>query len=90
VTSDKFTESPKDGVMRYRAVFTSIATADFGQPLTIKIYDGSNLISETYTYSIETYSYNRIKDTEDENYKVLLNAMMNYSQSAKDYFKTAN
>ena len=86
VTSDKFMESPKDGVMRYRAVFTSIATPDFGQPLTIKIYDGSTQISETYTYSIGTYAFNRLKDSTDDNFKALLKAMMNYSLSAKDYF----
>ncbi|MBO4749321.1 MAG: hypothetical protein J5546_03310 [Lachnospiraceae bacterium] len=87
VASDKFIEDVKEGVKRYRATFKCVATADFGQPLTIKIYDGSTQISETYTYSIETYAFNRINDSASkENFKALLNAMMNYSKSANVYF----
>jgi len=86
VTRDKFTEDLKEGVVRYRATFACVATADFGQPLTIKIYDGSTQISETYTYSIGTYAYNRLNASSNANFKALLNAMMNYSKSARDYF----
>ncbi len=86
VTSDKFTQKPDEEEMRYCATFRCIATADFSQPVTIRIFSGSTQISETYTYSIGTYAYNRLKNSTDTNFKALLNAMMKYSKSANTYF----
>ncbi|MBO4749319.1 MAG: hypothetical protein J5546_03300 [Lachnospiraceae bacterium] len=88
VTRPKFVENNKKNYKRYIATFSCVATPDFGQPLTIVIYDGSTQISETYTYSIATYAFNRLKDSSDDDFKALLKALMKYSASAQDAFKT--
>ncbi len=94
VTRDKFVRSVKDGVVRYSAAFDIIATPDFGKEVTLKVFrtveeDGVSTdvqISETYTYSLETYAANRLANSENENFKALLRAMLKYERSALAYF----
>lgn len=50
------------------------------------IYDGSTPISDTLYYSIETYTYNRLQASTDEDYKALIRKMMNYGISALEAF----
>ncbi len=94
VTRDKFVRSVKDGVVRYSAAFDIIATPDFGKEVTLKVFrtveaDGVSTdiqISETYTYSLETYAANRLENSKDENFKALLREMLKYERSAVDFF----
>ncbi len=94
VTRDKFVRSVKDGVVRYCAAFNIIATPDFGKEVTLKVFrtvetDGVSTdaqISETYTYSLETYAANRLKNSKDDNFKALLRAMLKYERSALAFF----
>ncbi len=94
VTRDKFVRSVKDGVVRYSAAFDIIATPDFGKEVTLKVFrtveeDGVSTdvqISETYTYSLETYAANRLANSENKNFKALLREMLKYERSAVAYF----
>ncbi len=94
VTRDKFVRSVKEGVVRYSAAFDIIATPDAGKEVTLKVFrtveeDGVPTdvqISETYTYSIETYAANRLENSKDDNFKALLREMLKYERSALAYF----
>ncbi len=96
VTRDKFVRSVKDGVVRYSAAFDIIATPDFGKEVTLKVFrtveeDGVSTdvqISETYTYSLETYAANRLANSENKNFKALLREMLKYERSAKEFFES--
>lgn len=61
--------------------------------ITAAIYDGEysefnddNRISEMVDYSIETYVYNRLQKSTDDNFKALALALIKYGKAAEQYF----
>jgi len=77
-------ESAKD---RYAAKISSVAAADFKKPITIAIYDGTKQISNTYTFSYETYVKLVMDNGATGTLKELLEYMMAYGNAAKEYFE---
>ena len=71
----------------YGAKLTTIAAKDMSSIVTARIYDGDTLISDELEYSIETYAYNRLRDSTDEGFKSLVSEMMKYGKSAETYFR---
>ena len=74
----------------YSGKLTTIAAKDMSCKVTAKIYDGDTLISDVLEYSIETYAYNRLLKSTDENFKELVRNMMKYGKSAEAYFRNKN
>ncbi|MBQ8884778.1 MAG: hypothetical protein IJY62_00165 [Clostridia bacterium] len=50
------------------------------------VFDGTTAISDTISYSVETYVYNRLNASTDEAFKALIRELIKYSDSAKAYF----
>ena len=74
----------------YRAHFAKlkeIAMYDARAPITITVLDGTTQVSNTLTYSIETYAYNRLLKSTDEMFKELIRMTMKYADSARLYFE---
>ncbi len=71
----------------YTVVFQDLTAKEGRTPVTVTIYDKTTgeAVSESWTYSIESYVANR----QNSSAKVLavLNSMMNYYDSAAAYFK---
>ena len=88
IPASKFEYSTK--YQAYGGKVTSIAAKDMGCVLTAAVYDGDTLISDVSEYSIETYAYNRLLKSTDENFKTLVREMMKYGKSAENYFRNKN
>ena len=78
----------------YTVTISDIAAKDMSCIIDAAIYDGEyskdnddNRISEIFSYSIETYVYNRLEKSNDEVFKDLVRAMIKYGKSAEKYFK---
>ncbi len=64
-----------------------IAMTDFRSVMTIAVYNGSTKISNTMTYSVESYAYNRLNNASTgASYKTLLREMMKFGISAETHF----
>ena len=72
----------------YTAKLDDIAAKDMSSVVTAKIYDGNTLISDELSYSIETYVYNRMQKSTNEDLKSILKKMFTYGKSAEEYFRT--
>ena len=70
----------------YIASIDSIAITDVRSVITAKIYDGSKQISNTFQYSIESYVYNRLNNSDSETFKNLVTEMMKFGISAEEHF----
>ena len=70
----------------YIASIDSIAITDVRSVITAKIYDGSKQISNTFRYSIESYIYNRLQNSDSETFKNLVTEMMKFGISAEEHF----
>nr|WP_278245050.1 BspA family leucine-rich repeat surface protein [Ruminococcus flavefaciens] len=70
----------------YIASIDSIAITDVRSVITAKIYDGSKQISNTFQYSIESYVYNRLQNSDSETFKNLVTEMMKFGISAEEHF----
>ena len=70
----------------YTADCTIIIPSDMRCVVSATIYDGTEPISSTLNYSIETYVYNRLKTSTSETYKNLIRAMIKYGISAENHF----
>ena len=68
------------------ASIDSIAITDVRSVITAKIYDGSKQISNTFQYSIESYVYNRLQNSDSETFKNLVTEMMKFGISAEEHF----
>ena len=83
-SSDFEYEAAKD---RYAIRLRTVAVKDAGRPVTAKIYDGSTLISDVFTYSIESYAYNQLNKPElGARPRAIITAMMIFCKSAESYF----
>ena len=45
------------------------------------------VISNVQTYSVESYAKNRLEESDNANFKALVEALMNYGKAAENYFK---
>ncbi|HOO06483.1 MAG TPA: BspA family leucine-rich repeat surface protein [Ruminococcus sp.] len=70
----------------YIVSIDSIAITDVRSVITAKIYDGSKQISNTFQYSIESYVYNRLNNSDSETFKNLVTEMMKFGISAEEHF----
>lgn len=70
----------------YTAKLTSLSAAELFENVKIVILDGDVEISDTVTYNLETYIYNRLAASTNESFKVLLREVAKYAASAKAYF----
>ena len=70
----------------YIASIDTIAITDVRSVITAKIYDGSKQISNTFQYSIESYVYNRLQNSDSETFKNLVTEMMKFGISAETHF----
>ena len=70
----------------YTAQLTSLSAAELFENVKIVILDGDVEISDTVTYNLETYIYNRLAASTNESFKVLLREVAKYAASAKAYF----
>ena len=76
-----------DYANEYRFDFTEVQAKDSCQPVTAVLYEGSKQISNKITYSVQTYAYNKLKkSTTSAELKAIINALMVYCKSAKNYF----
>ena len=72
---------------RYALRLRTVAVKDAARPVTAKIYDGDTLISDVFTYSIETYAYNQLNKPElGARPRAIITAMMIFCKSAESYF----
>lgn len=70
----------------YTVKMNELSAADMRQVFTATVQKGGVSISDTVSYSVETYVYNRLNKSTDEAFKTLLKELMKYSDSAKNYF----
>ena len=85
ISRDEWTYKSADN--KYIAVLNKLAAPDFNNPVQMTVYDGDEQISSVYWYSIETYAYNMSRKEGFDDLKVLLSAMMKYSNAARVYFQ---
>ena len=70
----------------YTAKLTDLAAAELFEDVKIVILDGETAISDTVTYNVETYIYNRLSASSKTSFKDLLKNLAKYAASAKAYF----
>ncbi|MBQ9734561.1 MAG: leucine-rich repeat domain-containing protein [Clostridia bacterium] len=70
----------------YTAKLTDLNSAELRAQIQVEIMLDEQVISDTLYYSVETYVYNRLNKSTDENFKALLKVLMKYSDSANKYF----
>lgn len=70
----------------YSAKLTTIAAKDMFCNVTAGIYQDGVLISNILEYGIESYAYNRLASSQDENFKTLVREMVKYGKAAETYF----
>ena len=68
----------------YRLVTGSISAINFDKQFILTLLNGTNTVSEL-KYSVNSYSYSMMTNTDDENMKQLALALYRYGVSAKAY-----
>ena len=71
----------------YSAKLIEITMYDARMPIRITVLENDVPVSDTITYSIETYAKNRLNVSTDEVFKELLRMTMKYADSARVYFE---
>ncbi len=71
----------------YAAKYTGLIAPEFRKVMQLTVMEGDKEISDTDTYSIETYAYNRVNGSSKQTLKDVVTEMMKYSDSALAYFK---
>ena len=70
----------------YTACFDELKASELRTELEFTLVKDGAEISATVKYSFDTYASNRLSNSEDVNFKELLEKTLFYSDSAKDYF----
>ena len=70
----------------YTACFGELKASELRTELEFTLVKNGAEISATVKYSFDTYASNRLSNSEDVNFKELLEKTLFYSDSAKDYF----
>ncbi|MBR2352962.1 MAG: hypothetical protein IKA76_00475 [Clostridia bacterium] len=84
VPSSQFVET--DG--GYYVYFDHLTAANMSNANYITIYDANGPISNTFSYSVESYAYSMLSKTEQGLLVDLIHAMMRYGDAAKAYVAT--
>ena len=74
------------GRNEYSAKYTGLIAPEFRKELQLTVMEGTKEISDTDTYAIETYAYNRVNGSSNQTLKDVVTEMMKYSDSALAYF----
>lgn len=74
------------GVNMYCGLISTLKAADFRKVMTISVWKDGVVISDTVTYSIETYVCKKLSSSSDVIFKALLEKMMIYGDSTEAYF----
>ncbi len=82
IPGSKFTKSGGYYIAKYNA----LAVTDFRSVISATLYNGNTAISDTLNYSIETYAYDRLQNSNSETFKALIGAMMKFGISAETHF----
>ena len=85
ITSDKF--SYDEGTGCYTVKYKELPASELRNLMDVTIVCGDEAISDTLTYSIETYVNSRLQNSTNEVFKTLLKELMKYSDSARNYFR---
>ena len=70
-----------------RFKYKDIPASELRNLIDVTIVEGDEAISDTLTYSIETYVNSRLQNSTNEVFKTLLKELMKYSDSARNYFR---
>lgn len=70
----------------YTVKVNELSAADLRQVFSVTVLKDGEAISDTVNYSVESYAYNRLANSENEDFKTLIKELMKYSDSAKAYF----
>ena len=81
-----FAQFGKHNEDTWHGTISTISAKDMSAVVTAGVYDGDTLISDLLQYSIETYVYNRLQKSTDENFKALVTELMKYGKTAEEYF----
>ena len=85
IPSEKF-EQTQTHVDRYYVYFNGLNSGLMSEPVYFTVYEGNKAVSNTLSYSIESYAYSQEnKATVDEALLKLLKAMMRYGDAAYNY-----
>ena len=68
----------------YYVYFSGLNAGEMSETVYLTVYENGKAVSNTLSYSIESYAYSKQTST-DENLKNLLEAMMKYGNSAYNY-----
>lgn len=68
----------------YYIYFDYLTAAQIGEAVYVTIYDGETPVSNTFSYSVESYAYSKQNDA-DEKLSALVLAMVRYGDAAKAY-----
>jgi len=81
---------PSDGFVKtdggYYVYFDGLNAAQLSETVYVTVYNGKNAVSNTLSYSVESYAYAKQNDSDTE-LAELVKAMMNYGDSAAAYVK---
>ena len=84
-----YKDRTNDGVAYKVFSFNNIAAKEMGDEIRAILYaekDGITYSSEVDVYSVKAYSFNRLQNSSDYNFKRLLVDMLNYGAAAQVYF----
>ena len=70
----------------YTAYFDKLVASELRATLELTLIKDGTAISETVTYSLDTYVQNRLANSASESFKALLEATLTYADSAREYF----
>ena len=70
----------------YIASYSGITAGQMSETVLVTAYNGDTAISNTVSYSIESYAYAKQNDA-DASLAALVRAMMKYGNAAKTYGK---
>ena len=77
-------EQFETGDGRYYVYFTGLDAGQMRETVYLTIYEGDTPVSNTASYSIESYAY-EMQNSEDANLAALIKAMMRYGDAANAY-----
>ena len=87
IPSSEFVFGKVGEVDTYSVKLSTIAAKDIRCVVTAEIYDRDTMIGDISEYSIESYVKDRLQNSTNENFKLLVRELMKYGLSAENYLK---
>ena len=70
----------------YMIYFDGLNVGQMSETVYATVYNGSDIVSNTVSYSIESYVYSKLAEQDlDKNLKTMLEEMIKYGYSAHNY-----